>query len=304
MQYFAHKAVGECSTAAETEAHRRLKQLAVEVARAYGWVADTEAMGMSDDGEYWRADVLACKGTAKVAIEIQWSTQTSDETMRRQKRYEKSDIRCLWLFRHPGFPVDHSLPAVLVSGNLEDDFVAQVQTGTGTQELPMREFLEAAFGKRFRFGLPVGITANVSVWGGCMDCWSCGAETQIITRVCFSIGSNVEHEFSVPDLTNRPHIAKSVLSRIPKELSIGAIKHRFSKTQERRYLSNGCFHCGALMGAFFEHDAWDGQVEVLTYPLRIDEHCIEELLCDEESPEAGDQDKGIGWYVYDGCPVG
>src|SRR5262245_59213530 len=33
-QFFAHKAVGECVTAPETEAHLRLKQMAVEVARA------------------------------------------------------------------------------------------------------------------------------------------------------------------------------------------------------------------------------------------------------------------------------
>jgi hypothetical protein len=35
-QFFAHKAVGDCSTAPETETHLRLKQMAVAAARAAG----------------------------------------------------------------------------------------------------------------------------------------------------------------------------------------------------------------------------------------------------------------------------
>lgn len=64
-QFFAHKAAASCVTAPETEAHLRLKRMAIEVARANGWEAETEVA----EGE-WRADVLARKGAVKVAIEI------------------------------------------------------------------------------------------------------------------------------------------------------------------------------------------------------------------------------------------
>src|SRR5688572_29532466 len=66
-QFFAHKAVGVCSTGPETEAHLRLKQLAAQVARDHGWDAGTEIPGPSSEGQSWIADVLAVKGRFKVA---------------------------------------------------------------------------------------------------------------------------------------------------------------------------------------------------------------------------------------------
>jgi competence protein CoiA len=60
-QFFAHKAVGDCATGPETEAHLQLKKTVVDAARANGWAAATEVPGISPSGEQWTADVLAQK---------------------------------------------------------------------------------------------------------------------------------------------------------------------------------------------------------------------------------------------------
>ena len=193
---FAHKAVGGCATGPETEVHLQLKKTVVAAARANGWEATTEVTGISPSGEQWTADVLAQKGKHRVAVEIQWSAQTNDETMRRQERYRQSGIRGLWLLRQPGFPITHDLPAVCIGGSLQDGFKALIPSGTHLrardraqsdrwqQIVPMREFLEAVFSKRFQFG-PLDADALLSIRSGTIECWrdGCRARTRIITFV-------------------------------------------------------------------------------------------------------------------------
>jgi hypothetical protein len=287
-QFFAHKAVGECSTAPETEAHLRLKQMAVEVARAHGWDAETEVIGTTPSGEQWTADVLARRGDHKVAVEVQWSAQTNEETLSRQERYARSNVRCLWLLRQSGFPVDERLPAARVSGSPEEGFMAQVPTGVGEQSVPIRDFLEAAFSKRLRFGLPLGFPATVSVQAGRMHCWSCRALTRIISFVVVVYGPR-EYRLTVPDMGKYPDLFALIHSSLPAGLGLGAIKRRFSKTQGRSYLSNGCVRCDALVGQFHEYDAWEEQETVYTVAIRMDERwrtAIQEHGYDE------------GWAVY------
>jgi hypothetical protein len=64
-QFFAHKAIGSCVTAPETETHFQLKKTVVDTARANGWEAATEVSGNSPSGEQWTADVLAQKESIK-----------------------------------------------------------------------------------------------------------------------------------------------------------------------------------------------------------------------------------------------
>lgn len=268
-QFFAHKAVGACETAPETEVHLRLKQIAVEAARAHGWTAETEVAGVSPSDERWQADVLATRNGVRVAVEIQWSNQTSDETLRRQERYRQSGIRCLWISRTAKLPVAKELPVAYIADKGGEPLRVQLSSG---QMMPVDQFLDAAFGGRFKFGVPPGIPAMVSVRAGPIQCWhdSCRARTTIVTGVDVEFGPNV-CEFGVDDLDAYPALFEVIRGHLPRDQQIGAIKPRFSNTRGRSYLSNGCYRCDRIIGAFYTHDACEEQDVVCAFPIRLSE---------------------------------
>ncbi len=264
-QHFAHKAIGACTTAPETEEHLRLKRIAVEVARDHGWAAETEV----SHGVHWRADVMATKGEAKVAIEIQWSQQTDEETLRRQARYAAFGVRGIWLLRQRSFARDSALPAARVC--LEDGaFQALVPAGFDDQRLDVQDFVGAALTGRLHYGLPLNFPARIALNAGALFCWKCGAETPILSSIAIAYGPH-HHRFSVADFTELPELFAIVRGRLPEDAGLGIIKARFSRTQERAYLSNGCAHCDALIGEFHEHEAWDSERVIASFSIVVDE---------------------------------
>lgn len=271
-QFFSHKAVGECTTAPETEGHLKLKQISVEVARTHGWEAQTEVA----EGTSWRADVLATKGAARVAIEIQWSVQSDDETLRRQRRYAKSGVRGLWLFRQRKFAIDPSIPAARVSVG-DVGFVAHLPAGGGEQTLVLRDFLGAAFTRRLHFGVPLGLPARAAINVGTLSCWSCGADTEIISSILVTYGAN-KYRFSVPGLGEHPDLFAVIRDHLPTDAGVGIIRPRKSTTQGRSYLSNGCAHCDALIGEFHEHEVWGNEQEVRSFTIIVDERWRQEMI--------------------------
>lgn len=250
----------------------RLKQLAVEVAR---WDASTEVVGATPFGDAWKADVLATNGSTRVAIEIQWSLQADEETLRRQARYEASGVRGLWLLRQSAFPISLELPAARVEGCKDEGFSAFVKTGNGEQAVSVAEFLAAALSDRLRFGVKEGDDGRVSLQTGEMFCWSCGAETRIVTSVDVSIGPHL-WQFAVRDLQDHQALLDEIRTKIDAP-SVHAIKRRFSKTQNSSYLSNGCTHCDAIIGAFYEHEAWEGQQPLSCFGRIIDDQWLRAL---------------------------
>lgn len=268
-QFFAHKAKGNCTTAPETEAHLRLKEMAVTAARANAWDAATEVRGSSPDGERWIADVLARKGAHKVAVEIQWSGQTNEDTLARQTRYARSGVRGLWLLRQSGFPTCHDFPAAQVTGNAGEGYRALLPNRWIPQEISMTEFLGAAFGGRLKFGMPGGFAAFVSVWGNDVSCWSCRRPCRAVTRVEVEYGPH-SGTFTIPELTDHPAVFAVVRDRLSADFAECAIKHRYSRTQKRSYLSNGCPHCDALFGQFHEIDYRDGERKVCEFEALAD----------------------------------
>ena len=101
----------------------------------------------------------------------------------------------------------------------------------------------------------LGAKAIVRLQSGVLDCWKCGVTTRIVTFIRVFVGPH-EFQLTVSDLANFPDLLALCQERIPKRSNIGVIKSRYTKTQERSYMSNGCYSCDALIGAFFEHDAW------------------------------------------------
>lgn len=96
--FFAHARRGECATADESPEHLYCKFLIAKAALDAGWAVTTERPGMSPDGEEWVADVFCEKASAKLALEVQMSPQTDEETLRRQQRYKASGVRGAWFF--------------------------------------------------------------------------------------------------------------------------------------------------------------------------------------------------------------
>ena len=119
-QFFAHKCRGECSSAAETAEHLFVKACIAKAIKGTEWEVSTEQRGQAPDGSVWVADVMASRGAHRIAFEMQWSAQSSDETARRQEQYRSSGVRGLWLFRHPSaVQVSKDIPSLHVEVQLD-----------------------------------------------------------------------------------------------------------------------------------------------------------------------------------------
>lgn len=100
--YFAHApGVGDCNwdrdPSETSERHQDLQLMLRRIVRGLGWSCEIEVPGRTPDGERWRADVLAERGGARAALEVQLASQTAQETVRRTRRYAASGVACLWL---------------------------------------------------------------------------------------------------------------------------------------------------------------------------------------------------------------
>ena len=273
-RFFAHKARGGCEWKPETPAHLHLKELTLLAAREAGWDATTEANGVTADGECWTADVLAVKDHFKVAVEIQWSGQTDEETLRRQERYRRSGIRGVWLLRQPGFPISHDLPAACIGGSVEEGLKILIPRWAGMsvhdrkedrrwfQILDPESFMQALFERRFRFSVGPAPDLRLNIETGVIDCWKCRKQTRIVTWLAGKLGPHkIRHALDLAD--GIPGLAGIVQGAIRHRRDIGSVRERYSQTVEHSYVSNGCAHCGALIGRFFEHEAWYSENETV-----------------------------------------
>jgi len=158
--------------------------------------------------------------------------------------------------------------------------------------MPLDEFLDAVFAGRFRYGIPLGAKAIARIQSGVLGCWKCGAVTRIVTFIEVFVGPH-HFQLTVPNLNDFPDLLASCQDRIPRGSGVGVIKPRYSGTQKRSYMSNGCYDCDALIGELFEHDAvHDEEATLAEFQIMISERWVKTI----ESASHDNDD--YGWDVF------
>lgn len=218
-------------------------------------------------GKGWRADVFAVKNIRKVAFEIQTSPQSLKKTLERQEKYTRDGIVGCWLFEKPPAKLSSErpdLPLFYVVTKPDNSFSVSL---SGRKELPIHGFLEQFLIGNIRFcktarAFPV---QNVKIVFYEMECWKCKKMNHIyfvdtnFRSACNALIHTYETLWGSDKTVHRPEIVAAVKDFINtdegKNLKLGEIKQRFSKTVQDSYMSFGCYDCDSIFGDFYVMEA-------------------------------------------------
>lgn len=301
-KFFAHLRKGECVTQPETAEHLFAKSLVASALSGTEWNARTEVSGETSEGERWVADVLAEKGEKRVAIEIQWSPQSLEETKRRQARYKQSRVRGLWLLRRPTqLLIEQETPAFLLVVDVKekraivklpsDRFFGLLNTDAKlasdefwSQEVELHTFVKGALNGALKWAPGLNEVIPVELEVAYQQCWKCQKSTTIVFSVLFRVdlvypgARRVAVRLSQFDSPIEKKLLADALAGVDlRAHGIGQIKDRYSRSVGEAYLSNGCVHCDALQGAFYEHEAEFSEQRVPASSCRMAESLFEDV---------------------------
>jgi competence protein CoiA len=149
-----------------------------------------------------------------------------------------------------------------------------------SQTVLLDEFVVGALSGRLKFAPSVGAVVPLHLHAARTHCWSCKKETSVLIQLELAVDSVFSEHGSVTlqlrALEDAGEFGLAWLNEfVPQDritaAGIGALKRRYSHTQKRRYLSNGCAHCDALQGQFFEHEVAFEARNVLTLSARVED---------------------------------
>lgn len=280
-RYFSHARKGPCLTAPESSEHLRAKEIIATAIQRAGWTARVEQSGQTNDQQTWIADVLASRGgKSAIAFEVQWSRQSLDETERRQNIYRSASVRGMWFMRQHDFPISKDIPAFMLTFDEKTgEFHVLLPAATfmssyisardkhkpeyWQQRIELGRFVEGALRGNLRFAPHIGKMLPLDVSAAYTDCWRCKKTTGIITDLCFA-ASRVQpdvadvhasiYDFDDDDGNGATLLMRTLHYTVLAKHGIGEIRPRYSRTEGKKYLSNGCVHCDALQGRFFDHE--------------------------------------------------
>lgn len=258
-RFFRHKA--QCDVhegGPESPQHLAVKALVAEVARENGWTAVVEAPAPDRS---WIADVLVSRhGMPTTAIEVQWAPQTIATFAERTERYERDEVKCVWLTG----PKNHRRGDFNIRGTV-DALEMEIPTGFA-QDLtfmPLRSALDRWFrgdGRAQYEALIEGVQVETAMskchntrcekWYSYWWLDAVQLRTRCGQRGSVSLGSDYPAWARTrPDALFQDEVREAFAqSSLP-----AATEYRpaYSKTAGFEYLAQHCPHCRALLGDFF-----------------------------------------------------
>lgn len=218
-------------------------------------------------GKGWRADVFAVKDLKKFAFEIQISPQSLKKTLERQEKYIRDKVFGCWLFEKPPSKLSDELPYLplfYVAEQTNNSFSVSL---SGRKELPLHDFLEQFLIGNIRFCNIARTTPEQQVILVFyeMECWKCKAMNHIyyveenFRSACNATIHPYETLWGSDKIAYRPEIIALAREFIEteqgKNIKLGEIKRRFSKTVQDTYLSFGCYKCDSIFGDWYVMEA-------------------------------------------------
>lgn len=237
--------------------HSDIQRAVVSACTDAGFDAQEESRGSG-----WRADVLATRGSFRVAFEIQMSAQTLARTLERQDRYRKDGIECCWLFERPIPKLKDErpdLPVFYVAKERDDDYRVCL---SNRKELPLPVFVREWLHQEIRF-CKIARAADsqltrISFFDS--QCWKCQAWNHIywadveMRALCNAVARPFENAWDSSKFEYRPEVIGAVRRFLEtddgKRLRVGDIRMRHSKTVGSSYVSFGCYKCDSIFGDF------------------------------------------------------
>lgn len=264
LKHFVHAKSGNaCDWKPETPEHLLAKIQIIEACKENGWKAVPEFSETN-----WRADVLAIQNDKRIAFEVQWSKQTFEDTKFRQERYKESNVRGCWFFRTAPkelreydecLKANKEIPAFKIFKDENSNIIAQLKQ----TQIPLKSLVDNLLKRRLKYCEHIRLKPKqeVTIVFFETSCWKCHnsqhlwtVEQNLVT-VCnqdfYLMGSMWDDD----NIDKSPKIYEAVRQFLQTEkgrdLKIGQLKKRFSKTVQNSYLSHGCFYCDSIFGDFF-----------------------------------------------------